>query len=181
MNYWWHSLWGTEHLPAFMKLKKLRWGSGISILSKAQSKADSKGFAWCYALPRITVISRMLSSFYLYTITHHLDLSPTLPMCKIFPLQRGTVSAPCTKFNNFSNHIPLLFQMGWGGRGCVQSKGQQNGSQGKNTLKRDLQHMFSDRICPWESKEGLQALLFQDTLSLCIACLQVSQLFCQCK
>lgn len=161
MNYWWHSLWGTEHLPAFMKLKKLRWVSAIPILQTAQSQADSKQFG------DITPFEDHLSpACYLGSVCtwSHITL-----ICNIFLLPRGTVNTPGTEFNNFSNHILLPFQR-WGGN-AAQNKGQQYWSQGKTTLNCDLQHMCSGRICPWESKEGIQALLFQDTLSLCLTCL----------
>lgn len=66
-------------------------------------------------------------------ITHQLDLCPTLPMCKIFPFQRGTVSAPCTKFNNFSNHILLPSQSGGGGgeEAVFKVKGSKMGAREK--------------------------------------------------
>lgn len=159
MNYWWHSLWGTEHLPAFMKLKKLRWVSAMAILHTAQSQADSKQFhdiMPCWG----SLISCMLSQFCLYMVIHHLDLQ------HISASERHSEHSR-TEFNNFSNHILFILFKG-GDKNSAQSKWQQYWSHRKNSSKCDLQRMFSG---PWESKEGIQALLFQDTLSLCLTCL----------
>lgn len=112
-------------------------------------------------LPRITVISGMLSQLCLYMITQHPDLCPALPICKKFALQRGTVSASCTKLSNFSNYCNLpLFQRKE--KTVVQRKRQQKGKAGKKTLlKCDLQHMFSGRICPEEAKVVLKPYYFK--------------------
>lgn len=113
-----------------------------------------------YALLRITYLLHVISVLFVHGHT-----SPW--PCNIFLLQRGTVNTPGTEFNNFSNHILFILFKG-GDKNSAQSKWQQYWSHRKNSSKCDLQRMFSG---PWESKEGIQALLFQDTLSLCLTCL----------
>lgn len=75
------------------------------------SRRHSKPPRLTLCLPGIAVISGLLSQLCLYTITQHPDLCPTLPLCKKFALQRGTVSASCTKLSDFGKYYNLpLFQ-----------------------------------------------------------------------
>ena len=167
MNYWWHTL-GNRALTSIYETKETEVGKWYLHFKQGtkQGRQQTVCLMLCTAKDHPYLQGRSLSSLRKWS---HITL-----IC--VPLY------PCVDDNHFKEaqwvlHVQnpvisgtpsyLLFRRGEGHReGCVQSKGQQNGSQGKNTIKWDLLYMFSGRIWPWESKEGLQALLFQDTKSV---------------
>lgn len=107
---------GNWALTSIYETKETEVGKCYSHFAYGTKPADSKQFHDITPC-RGSLIASMLSQFCLYMSTHHLDLCSTLPTCDIFPHQRGTVNAPCTEFNSFSNHILLPFQR-WGEKGC---------------------------------------------------------------
>lgn len=112
-----------------------------------------------YALLRITYLLHVISVLFVHGHT-----SPWLATYFCFREAQWTLQEQ----NSIISVTTSYYLFRGGDKNSAQSKWQQYWSHRKNTSKCDLQRMFSG---PWESKEGIQALLFQDTLSLCLTCL----------
>lgn len=167
-----------------MKPKGLRWVSGTALWGEARG-GTARRLASHYACQGSPWSPGCYPSSACTRSHNTLICVPLSPFVKKFALQRGTASASCTKLSDFGKYYNLpLFQRKE--KSVVQRKGQQKGKEGgKKKTKRTKNHTFKMwsatyvqwQDLPWGSEGGPEALLFQETLSLCKACLQIRLFF----